>query len=474
MSSCSRSFPVKFLFSDHRLTSCQWSVRTFSPDSRRCFVPSSSARCHWHSASSEQQGSHLNFWHGKKRPVFHCYAMTSNLRWGQTSSSWGTFGKHLLSAVTAAETRRRRLLHAPVPGAEQLLDALRDFGGVPVLVAHRTWCFSEDGGSVKRGRWNVVLWYQSDDISTCLTELDVRPCSESRSLERPAEHLISLACWRLWEHRHWDTDGEGQSHLDQHYSLHLWLGTVCRTVWDIVYLMKVTWSSYIQGCSSKLGYFPNGGTMRLKTRAMHTKTAGRTIWKNNMLKTCGTCSVIERRGHVSVPERRSPSWSGERSGTVSTTEPQTAASSGSTPSPDTSLYLQNRSTSPSPCSLIGQHTDVIRFPVKLEFKDMTETHHLGFVSTNQNKCSPNDSFTRICLTFYPWDLTCVCVYVRLCCVPGSTSESLLSSSVNGLRQLWWSPPPKACVLLLLWTGSVPSAHTHTHTHVRTKWWVTDE
>lgn len=47
--------------------------------------------------------------------------------------------------------------------------------------------------------------------------------------------------------------------------------------WRQVYLMKVTWSSYIQGCSSRLGYFPNGGTMRLKTRAMQTKTAGRMI-----------------------------------------------------------------------------------------------------------------------------------------------------------------------------------------------------
>lgn len=53
---------------------------------------------------------------------------------------------------------------------------------------------------------------------------------------------------------------------------------VCQSVWvGGAYLMKVTWSSYIQGCSSRLGYFPNGGTMRLKTSAMQTKTAGNTI-----------------------------------------------------------------------------------------------------------------------------------------------------------------------------------------------------
>lgn len=51
------------------------------------------------------------------------------------------------------------------------------------------------------------------------------------------------------------------------------------------YLMKVTWSSYIQGCSSRLGYFPNGGTMRLKTSAMHTKTAGNTICRGGQHET---------------------------------------------------------------------------------------------------------------------------------------------------------------------------------------------
>ena len=44
--------------------------------------------------------------------------------------------------------------------------------------------------------------------------------------------------------------------------------------------MKVNCSSYIPGSRARLGYFPNGGTIRLKIRATHTNTAGRTIWRN--------------------------------------------------------------------------------------------------------------------------------------------------------------------------------------------------
>lgn len=43
------------------------------------------------------------------------------------------------------------------------------------------------------------------------------------------------------------------------------------------YLKKVYCSPYIQGCSCSAGYFPNGGTMRLKSKATSTNTAGRTI-----------------------------------------------------------------------------------------------------------------------------------------------------------------------------------------------------
>lgn len=42
------------------------------------------------------------------------------------------------------------------------------------------------------------------------------------------------------------------------------------------YLKNVNCSPYIQGCSCREGYFPNGGTMRLKSRATSTNTAGRT------------------------------------------------------------------------------------------------------------------------------------------------------------------------------------------------------
>lgn len=55
---------------------------------------------------------------------------------------------------------------------------------------------------------------------------------------------------------------------------------LCSTL-SLSYLMNVNCSSYIQGLRARLGYFPNGGTIRLNTRAMHTNTAGRTICKEN-------------------------------------------------------------------------------------------------------------------------------------------------------------------------------------------------
>lgn len=48
-------------------------------------------------------------------------------------------------------------------------------------------------------------------------------------------------------------------------------------IWVQAYLKKVYCSPYIQGCNCSAGYFPNGGTMRLKSRATNTNTAGRTI-----------------------------------------------------------------------------------------------------------------------------------------------------------------------------------------------------
>lgn len=45
------------------------------------------------------------------------------------------------------------------------------------------------------------------------------------------------------------------------------------------HLMNVNCSPYMLGSRARLGYFPKGGTIRLKTRAMQTNTAGRTICK---------------------------------------------------------------------------------------------------------------------------------------------------------------------------------------------------
>lgn len=44
------------------------------------------------------------------------------------------------------------------------------------------------------------------------------------------------------------------------------------------HLKKETWGPYIAGLSCRGGYWPNGGTMRLKSRARPTKRAGSTIW----------------------------------------------------------------------------------------------------------------------------------------------------------------------------------------------------
>lgn len=65
-----------------------------------------------------------------------------------------------------------------------------------------------------------------------------------------------------------------------------------------MYLMNVNCSSYIHGLRARLGYFPNGGTMRLKTRAMHTNTAGRTIC-NGKIKCLSKLNCIDYISHNS-------------------------------------------------------------------------------------------------------------------------------------------------------------------------------
>lgn len=64
-----------------------------------------------------------------------------------------------------------------------------------------------------------------------------------------------------------------------HEHFHLQTSSVGELKKSNTYLTNVYCSLYIQGWSSRLGYLPKGGTIRLKTRAMQTKTAGRTIYK---------------------------------------------------------------------------------------------------------------------------------------------------------------------------------------------------
>ena len=84
------------------------------------------------------------------------------------------------------------------------------------------------------------------------------------------------------------------------------------------YLMKVTWSSYIHGCSSRLGYFPKGGTMTLKIRAMHTNTAGRTICTSSTLHEHIVLHTYKIFAGGCKPEQRSPSWIDAHTGAAST------------------------------------------------------------------------------------------------------------------------------------------------------------
>lgn len=121
-----------------------------------------------------------------------------------------------------------------------------------------------------------------------------------------------------------------------------------------MYLMKENCSSYMLGSRARLGYFPKGGTMRLKTRAMHTNTAGSTIWKDaflsilhlrNCKQTTQKCSV--KYCMKTIPGPRNLSGNVGRTGIVSRAKLQTAVSSDSSPSPGMNLYHQRRPTSPS-------------------------------------------------------------------------------------------------------------------------------
>lgn len=108
------------------------------------------------------------------------------------------------------------------------------------------------------------------------------------------------------------------------------------------------------GSRARLGYFPKGGTMRLKTRAMHTNTAGRTIWNDaifkDIIRNCKQTAQenLNRKYYMkNIPEQRNLSGNVGHTGSVSRAKPQTAVSSDSSPSPGMNLYHQRRPTSPS-------------------------------------------------------------------------------------------------------------------------------
>lgn len=48
--------------------------------------------------------------------------------------------------------------------------------------------------------------------------------------------------------------------------------------------MKVNCGPYIHGVRVRLGYSPNGGTIIVKTKAIRTKLAGKTIYKKTKCK----------------------------------------------------------------------------------------------------------------------------------------------------------------------------------------------
>lgn len=121
-----------------------------------------------------------------------------------------------------------------------------------------------------------------------------------------------------------------------------------------MYLKKENCSSYMLGSRARLGYFPKGGTMRLKTRAMHTNTAGSTIWNDvffkDIIRNCKqtTQENLNIKYYMNnIPEQRNLSGNVGHTGSVSRAKPQTAVSSDSSPSPGTNLYHQRHPTSPS-------------------------------------------------------------------------------------------------------------------------------
>lgn len=141
--------------------------------------------------------------------------------------------------------------------------------------------------------------------------------------------------------------GRGVITGERRGSVSVWEG-LSECVVGGAYLMKVTWSSYIQGCSSRLGYFPNGGTMRLKTSAMHTKTAGNTICRGGQHETSpGQGPGARTRGQDKGPgqEARS-SFRGQNQDQVQ--EPGAGPGAGPGSRPCSSYRVQRKVQGPGP------------------------------------------------------------------------------------------------------------------------------
>lgn len=167
--------------------------------------------------------------------------------------------------------------------------------------------------------------------------------------------------------------------------------------------------------------------------------------------------------------RRSPSWSGGRTGSASRAEPRTAASSGSSPSPGRSPSHPSHSASPSPGTLQrgggergvrGQRSEGATKTTTRKQEGLNQglpvfhrREDAQFADTVSGDASVAPSVTsqrgpRLLMQ-------------RRESLPGSASESLKSksSSVKGFRQLWWSP--KAWWRRVL-VGTTPSARGQAH------------
>lgn len=211
------------------------------------------------------------------------FVTVTNLRWRESASTRRTLWKHPLSAATAAFAEGRRVLHGPVASLKQVCYALGDFLEGPLWFNWRT-----------RGIPGTQHVYTQLHVHQCLSTMSLviflfqhlvncheltgnvhHPCSEFQIPVFPSELLV--VCWC-------DDFQVGRCYKDREI---VFLDHEILTEGSLLnlssHLMKVNCSPYMLGSSSRLGYFPKGGTIRLNTRAMQTNTAGRTICKNTIM-----------------------------------------------------------------------------------------------------------------------------------------------------------------------------------------------